>query len=134
MAPIDRENPQDPQTRSGPRVRDPRSLVRRTDLIEACVRTVSGALGQGVLLVIAVLFIILWDLRAALPVAIYPLGVWGSAVYLNHHYIIDIALAVLYVVGANILTDRMLFPLLFGRNTKDGDRDEPKEQAAATGV
>jgi len=42
----------------------------RTDLIQACIRTVSTALGQGVLLVVAVLFLLLWDLRAALTVAI----------------------------------------------------------------
>ncbi|MHC4548872.1 MAG: efflux RND transporter permease subunit [Planctomycetota bacterium] len=41
----------------------------RTDLIQACIRTVSDALGQGVLLVVAVLFLLLWDLRAALVVA-----------------------------------------------------------------
>ena len=42
----------------------------RTDLIQACIRTVSTALGQGVILVVAVLFLLLWDLRAALTVAI----------------------------------------------------------------
>ncbi|MEN8150530.1 MAG: CusA/CzcA family heavy metal efflux RND transporter, partial [Planctomycetota bacterium] len=42
----------------------------RTDLITACINTVSSALGQGVLLVIAILFIVLFDLRAALTVAV----------------------------------------------------------------
>ena len=42
----------------------------RTDLIQACIDTVSTALGQGVLLVVAVLFLVLWDLRAALTVAV----------------------------------------------------------------
>lgn len=42
----------------------------RTDLIQACIKTVSSALGIGVLLVVAVLFIVLWDLRAALTVAV----------------------------------------------------------------
>ena len=42
----------------------------RTTLIQACIATVSGALGQGILLVIAVLFLIMWDLRAALTVAL----------------------------------------------------------------
>ncbi len=42
----------------------------RTDLIQACVRTVSRALAQGGILVIAVLFLLLWDIRAALTVAL----------------------------------------------------------------
>ena len=53
--------------------------------------------------------------RRALLVAVFPLGVWGSAVYLNHHYIIDIAVAVIYVLGANLVTDAFLFPRLFER-------------------
>ncbi len=42
----------------------------RTDLIQACIRTVSGAIGEGVILIVAILFLILWDLRAALIVAL----------------------------------------------------------------
>jgi len=42
----------------------------RTSLIQACIRTVSSALGQGIIFVILVLFIVLWDIRAALTVAI----------------------------------------------------------------
>lgn len=42
----------------------------RTDLIEACIKTVSSAIGEGVLLIVVVLFLILWDIRAALIVAV----------------------------------------------------------------
>jgi cobalt-zinc-cadmium resistance protein CzcA len=42
----------------------------RTSLIEACIRTVSTALGQGIIFIIFVLFVVLWDIRAALTVAI----------------------------------------------------------------
>jgi len=42
----------------------------RTSLIQACIRTVSSALFQGMIFVILVLFVILWDFRAALAVAI----------------------------------------------------------------
>lgn len=42
----------------------------RTDLIQACIRTVSHALGEGIVLIILVLFLILWDIRAALIVAL----------------------------------------------------------------
>ena len=42
----------------------------RTGLIQACIRTVSTALGQGIIFIILVLFIVLWDIRAALAVAV----------------------------------------------------------------
>jgi len=42
----------------------------RTSLIQACIRTVSTALCQGVILIILVIFIVLWDIRAAFVVAI----------------------------------------------------------------
>jgi cobalt-zinc-cadmium resistance protein CzcA len=42
----------------------------RTDLIQACIRTVSNALAQGGIFVILILFVLLWDLRAALTVAL----------------------------------------------------------------
>ncbi len=42
----------------------------RTSLIQACIRTVSTALGQGIIFIILVLFIFLWDIRAALTVAV----------------------------------------------------------------
>ena len=42
----------------------------RTGLIQACIRTVSTALGQGIIFIILVLFIVLWDIRAAFTVAI----------------------------------------------------------------
>ena len=51
----------------------------RTDLIAACVRTVGTALAQGGIFVILVLFVLLWDLRAALTVALsLPLTAAGA--------------------------------------------------------
>ena len=41
----------------------------RTDLIQACIHTVSKAIAEGIILIILVLFLILWDIRAALIVA-----------------------------------------------------------------
>lgn len=65
------------------------------------------------------LLILIYSLRRfglrALPVAIYPLGVWGSAVYLNHHYLIDIILAIVYAVAAVAASEWLLFPALFVR-------------------
>jgi len=42
----------------------------RTNLIQACIRTVSNALVQGAVFIVVILFVLLWDLRAALTVAI----------------------------------------------------------------
>ncbi|MHC4386820.1 MAG: efflux RND transporter permease subunit [Planctomycetota bacterium] len=42
----------------------------RTDLIQSCIRTVSRALAQGGFFVILILFLLLWDIRAALIVAL----------------------------------------------------------------
>ena len=42
----------------------------RTDLIQACIHTVSRAIAEGVVLIVLVLFLILWDIRAALIVAL----------------------------------------------------------------
>ncbi len=53
----------------------------RTSLIQACIRTVSSALFQGMIFVILALFVILWDLRAALAVAI-SLPITASVTFL----------------------------------------------------
>ncbi|HPN34913.1 MAG TPA: phosphatase PAP2 family protein [bacterium] len=47
--------------------------------------------------------------------AIYPLGVWFSAVYLNQHYIIDLIIGAFYLMIAYLLTDRILLPYVFSR-------------------
>ena len=53
----------------------------RTDLIQACIRTVSTALAQGGIFVIIILFVLLWDLRAALTVAL-SLPLTGAATFI----------------------------------------------------
>jgi inositol phosphorylceramide synthase catalytic subunit len=53
--------------------------------------------------------------RKAWPVAIYPLGIWFSAIYLNHHYLIDIILAWIYVAICVTVSERWIFPGLFLR-------------------
>jgi cobalt-zinc-cadmium resistance protein CzcA len=42
----------------------------RTDLIQACISTVSKAIAEGAILIVLILFLILWDIRAALIVAL----------------------------------------------------------------
>jgi inositol phosphorylceramide synthase catalytic subunit len=53
--------------------------------------------------------------RKAWIVAIYPVGIWFSAVYLNHHYLIDILLAWVYVAVCVTASERWIFPALFER-------------------
>lgn len=46
---------------------------------------------------------------------IYPLGAWFSAVYLNHHYLLDLFAGTLYVIVAYIIAKRVLMPHLFDK-------------------
>jgi len=53
--------------------------------------------------------------RGLLPLALYPAGVWFSAVYLNQHYIVDLLIGLVYAVFAFLITDRVLMPKVFLR-------------------
>ncbi|HNY91554.1 MAG TPA: hypothetical protein PKM23_08500, partial [bacterium] len=50
-----------------------------------------------------------------LLLALYPAGVWFSAVYLNQHYIIDLFIGAGYLLIAYVITDRLLIPHVFSR-------------------
>lgn len=54
-----------------------------------------------------------WRLKA-LPILIFPIGVWFSAVYLGEHYIVDILGAVAYVLVAYFVVENVL-PILCKR-------------------
>lgn len=70
--------------------------------------------------------------RKAWPVAIYPLGVWFSAVYLDHHYLIDIILAWVYVAVGTLLGEMVIFPALFQRGPlRRALADDPVEMPTA---
>ena len=61
-----------------------RPFYDRTDLIQACIRTVSNALAQGGLFVVLILFVLLWDLRAALTVALsLPLTAAATFIFMD---------------------------------------------------
>ncbi|MBN1542343.1 inositol phosphorylceramide synthase [candidate division KSB1 bacterium] len=47
--------------------------------------------------------------------ALYPLGVWFSAVYLNQHYIIDLIIGAAYFAIAYQISNRFLIPRIFSR-------------------
>lgn len=47
--------------------------------------------------------------------SLYPAAVWFSAVYLNHHYVVDLIIGGLYVIVAYVFTTRLLYPRVFAR-------------------
>ncbi|RKY85801.1 hypothetical protein DRQ09_06815 [candidate division KSB1 bacterium] len=53
--------------------------------------------------------------RYPLLLFIYPAGTWFAAVYLNHHYIIDLIIGVIYIVVAYLITEKLLFPYVFDK-------------------
>ena len=57
-----------------------------------------------------------WRLRGrAWRFVVYPLLAWFSAVYLNHHYVIDLVLGSLYAIVAWGVARFILMPLVFDR-------------------
>jgi len=48
-------------------------------------------------------------------ILLYPLGTWFAAVWLNHHYIIDLILGVIYIAIAYQITEKVLFPRVFNK-------------------
>lgn len=46
---------------------------------------------------------------------LYPALAWFAAVYLNQHYIIDLLIGMIYLVGAYLVTERILVPIIFNR-------------------
>lgn len=60
-------------------------------------------------------FIFLWRRfgKRALPALIYPIGVSVGAVYLVHHYVIDVLAGYVYCGAALLIGDRLIYPLLF---------------------
>ncbi|MBD3235578.1 MAG: phosphatase PAP2 family protein [Candidatus Eisenbacteria bacterium] len=62
-------------------------------------------------------FLFLWRRYRwrASPAILYPLGVSVGAVYLVHHYIIDVLAGYAYVVAAMLIGERLVYPLLLGK-------------------
>ena len=46
---------------------------------------------------------------------LYPAATWFSAVYLNQHYVVDLLIAVLYIIVAYFLAVKWLYPKVFSR-------------------
>jgi membrane-associated phospholipid phosphatase len=64
-------------------------------------------------LLISLFVIRIWRAKA-LPILIFPFGVWFSAVYLGEHYVVDVLGAIAYAVIAFVAVEKIL-PLLFER-------------------
>jgi membrane-associated phospholipid phosphatase len=64
-------------------------------------------------LLISLFAIKIWK-KKALPVLIFPFGVWFSAVYLGEHYVVDVLGGIAYAVVAFVAVEKIL-PLLSKR-------------------
>jgi membrane-associated phospholipid phosphatase len=62
---------------------------------------------------IALFSIKIWK-KKALPVLIFPIGVWFSAIYLGEHYVVDVLGGIAYAVVAFVAVEKIL-PLLSKR-------------------
>ena len=50
----------------------------------------------------------------ALPILLFPVGVWFSAVYLGEHYVVDRIGGIIYATCAFFLAEKLI-PQLFSR-------------------
>ena len=64
-------------------------------------------------LLISLFAIKIWK-KKALPILIFPVGVWFSAAYLGEHYVVDVLGGIAYAVAAFIVVEKIL-PLLSKR-------------------
>jgi membrane-associated phospholipid phosphatase len=64
-------------------------------------------------MLISLFAIDIWK-KKALPILIFPVGVWFSAVYLGEHYVVDILGGIAYAVIAFVAVKKIL-PFIFSR-------------------
>jgi inositol phosphorylceramide synthase catalytic subunit len=48
----------------------------------------------------------------------YPAMVWFAAMYLNHHYLLDLLIGLIYLLVAFAVTDRLLLPHIFNKRLR----------------
>ena len=71
--------------------------------------------------------------RKYLPLLIfYPIATWFSAVYLNHHYVVDLLIGVLYIFVAYSITKYFLYPKIFARFVENVPQDVQEEGDSAS--
>jgi membrane-associated phospholipid phosphatase len=64
-------------------------------------------------LLISLFALDIWK-KKALPILIFPVGVWFSAVYLGEHYVVDVLGGIAYAIVAFVAVKKIL-PILSGR-------------------
>jgi len=65
---------------------------------------------------IVVILFLYKKFRKYLPwLLLYPILTWASAVYLNHHYIIDLVVGGMYLIIAYLIANKILFPFIFNK-------------------
>jgi len=64
----------------------------------------------------------------ALPILIFPFGVWFSAVYLGEHYIVDVLGGIVYATAAFIFAEKLIPYIQFKRG-KGVNIEEPVQDA-----
>lgn len=79
-------------------------------------------------LVISLFAIKIWK-KKALPILIFPVGVWFSAVYLGEHYVVDVLGGIAYAIAAFVAVEKIL-PLLSARIDFLRKRIPPKNEYA----
>lgn len=73
--------------------------------------------------------------RRQLPLLIfYPVATWFSAVYLNHHYVVDLLIGVLYIFVAYHVTVHFLYPRIFARFVELKSPAEKEEGGSLSAV
>lgn len=50
--------------------------------------------------------------KMVLPLALYTVGMWCSALYLQHHYMIDVVIGVLYAIIAYLVIEKLLLKMV----------------------
>ncbi|MDH4222338.1 MAG: phosphatase PAP2 family protein [candidate division Zixibacteria bacterium] len=65
---------------------------------------------------------------------IYCIAVWFGAVYLNHHYVIDLIIGAIYLVVSYFVVDKILYPFIFARFLEKHEEKTPQASASKVPV
>ena len=86
---------------------------------------------------IALFALKIWKAKA-LPILVFPIGVWFSAVYLGEHYVVDVVAGVAYATAAYFFVENILprlqnrYPKLLKKPPSTADSElKPKPQVAS---
>lgn len=57
----------------------------------------------------------------------YPIGTWFAAMYLNHHYLIDLVIGGIYLVIAYFINEKILIPFVFNKTVFKNYKPDTKK-------